>query len=188
MASSSVEPIAIAFENEYVRIVHVTLATGETAPKYTPVATTMIRVDLNSGAVRYSDTVSPEDLERPANADLREIRVELKTAPETKPLRLDAARIEPTRFKVLLENDRVRVVRLRFGPRERGVMVSHPARVLITLTDVSVKLLFADGRTDERGAPAGVAAWLDGETLQTENAALEPLEVVLVEPKGPQGL
>ena len=60
-------------------------------------------------------------------------------------------------------------------------------RVLVTLTEVSVKLLFADGRTDERGAPAGVAAWLDTETLQTENARTEPLEVVLVEPKSAHG-
>jgi hypothetical protein len=50
-----------------------------------------------------------------------------------------------------------------------------------------VKLVFQDGRTDERGAPAGVAAWLEGETLQTENASDQPLEVVLVEPKSARG-
>ena len=66
-------------------------------------------------------------------------------------------------------------------------MVEHPPRVLATLTDVSVKLVFQDGRTDERGAPAGVAAWLEGETLQTENASDQPLEVVLVEPKSARG-
>ncbi len=62
-------------------------------------------------------------------------------------------------------------------------MVEHPPRVLATLTDVAVKLLFADGRTDERGAPRGVAAWLEGETLLTENAGDHPLQVVLIEPK-----
>lgn len=187
MTSSTAEPIQVAFENEYVRIVHVNLAAGETSPKYTPAATPIVSVDLNSGSVRYSDRVSLDDFRRPGNAAVREVRVELKAAPETTPLALDAVRVEPTRFKVVFENDRVRVVRLRFGPRERGVMVSHPPRVLVTLTDVSVKLLFADGRSDERGAPAGVAAWLDGETLQTENARAEPLEVVLVEPKTARG-
>jgi len=166
-----------------VRIVHVNLAAGETPPKYTPAATPIVSVDLHSGNVRYSDI----DDRHPRNTAVREIRVELKSAPETTPLALDAVRIEPTRFKVIFENDRVRVVRLRFGAGERGVMVSHPPRVLVTLTDVSVKLLFADGRTDERGAPAGVAAWLDTETLQTENLQTEPLEVVLIEPKSPHG-
>ena len=183
MASSTSDPIQIASENEYVRIVHVDLAAGQTPPKYAPAATPTVTIDLNSGNVRYSDS----DDRRPHNTAIREIRVELKAAPETTPLALDAVRIEPTRFKVVFENDRVRVVRLRFGPHERGVMVSHPPRVLVTLTDVSVKLLFADGRTDERGAPAGVAAWLDTETLQTENLRTEPLEVVLVEPKSARG-
>ena len=181
--ASSTEPIQVASENEYVRIVHVNLAAGETPPKYTPAATPIVSVDLNSGNVRYSDI----DDRHPRNTAVREIRVELKSAPETTPLTLDAVRVEPTRFKVVFENDRVRVVHLHFGPRERGVMVSHPPRVLVTLTDVSVKLLFADGRTDERSAPAGVAAWLDTETLQTENARTEPLEVVLVEPKSARG-
>ena len=185
--ASTTDPIQVASENEYVRIVHVNLAAGETPPNYTPAATRMVSVDLNSGSVRYSDSVSPDDDRRPGSAAIREIRVELKLAPETTPLALDAVQIEPTRFKVVFENDRVRVVRLRFGPHERGVMVSHPPRVLVTLTEVSVKLLFADGRTDERGAPAGVAAWLDSETLQTENARTEPLEVILVEPKSARG-
>ena len=66
-------------------------------------------------------------------------------------------------------------------------MVQHPPRVLVTLSDVSVKLVFQDGTTDERGAPAVVAAWLETETLQTENASDQPLEVVLVEPKSASG-
>ena len=99
-------------------------------------------------------------------------------------MQLDAVRVDPKRYRVVLENDRVRVVRLRFEAREAGLMVTHPPRVLATLSDVQVKLLFSDGRRDERGAPAGVAAWLEEETLQTENARDEPLEVVLVEPKG----
>jgi hypothetical protein len=41
--------------------------------------------------------------------------------------------------------------------------------------------------TDRRGASAGIAAWLEDETLQTENASNQPLEVVLVEPKNAYG-
>ena len=114
---------------------------------------------------------------------MREIRIELKSAPKAAAMKLDAVRVDPARYKIDFENERVRIVRLGFGPHEKGMMVEHPPRVLVTLTDVAVKLLFADGRTDERGAPAGVAAWLDGETLLTENANSQPLEVVLIEPK-----
>jgi hypothetical protein len=183
---ASPEPYQVAFENEYVRIVHVNLARGQTPPAYTPVSLPLVRVDLNSKRTHYCAT-APDDAASAKLSAVREIRVELKPAPETAPSKLDAVRVDPARYKVDFENDRVRIVRLGFGPRERGLMVMHPPRVLVTLTDVSVKLVFSDGRTDERGAPAGVAAWLDAETLQTENAASVPLEVVLVEPKSTRG-
>lgn len=179
------EPYLVAFENEYVRIVHVTLDAKRSTPQYTPAALPIVRVILDSddprlpqGSTHYCDSTPKR-----GGHSVREIRVELKSPPKTAPMQLDAVRIDPARCKIDLENHRVRIVRLGFGPHEKGMMVEHPPRVLVTLTDVAVKLLFADGHTDERGAPAGVAGWLEGETLLTENANSEPLEVVLIEPK-----
>jgi hypothetical protein len=190
-ASTTRDPYQVTFENDYVRIVDVALAAGQKPPAYSPAATAMVRVDLlpdataaASGRVQFADGPPPDLQGHPAPAPIREIRVELKAPLPAQPLALDAVRVDPARYKVVLDNDRVRVVRLGFGPRERGLMVSHPPRVLVTLTDVAVKLLFADGRRDERGGPAAAAAWLETETLQTENAADTALEVVLVEPKG----
>jgi hypothetical protein len=178
----------ILSENDYVRIVKVSMERGQVAPAYIPAANTMVRIDLRSGPqlgeVRYGDKLWPEGDGAPVAENIDEIRVELKAPVKSSTMRLDAVKIDPKRYRVVLENDRVRVVRLRFEGRESGLMVTHPPRVLATLTDVRVKLLFADGRRDERGAPAGVAAWLEEETLQTENARDEPLEVVLIEPKG----
>ncbi len=168
-----------------MRIVQVTLNAHHQPPKYIPAALPMVRIILESddpplprGSTHYCETV-PDD----RGHTLREIRVELKSAPTVPAMKLDAVRVDPARYQIDFENDRVRIVRLGFGPHEKGMMVEHPPRVLATLTDVAVKLVFADGRTDERGAPAGVAAWLDSETLQTENVNTQPLEVVLIEPK-----
>jgi hypothetical protein len=177
----------VSFENEYVRIVSVSVPAGQAPEEYKPAALPIIRIDLDSRKTQYVDDLSRHLLARPKERAVREIRVELKQAPAPKTLTLDAVRVDPARYKVDFENEKVRVVRLGFGPREKGVMVEHPPRVLATLTDVSVKLEFQDGRTDQRGAPAGVAAWLEGETLQTENASDQPLEVVLVEPKNARG-
>jgi hypothetical protein len=185
------EAYEVISENEFVRIVNVTLAANRKPPDYAPAASRMVRVILESddpklrpSTTRYCETPPDDD----SGLAIREIRVELKSAPKSNPMKLDAVRIDPPRYKIEFENDRVRVVRLGFGPREKGLMVEHPPRVLVTLTDVAVKLLFADGKTDARGAPAGVAAWLEGETLQTENANDQPLEVVLVEPKSGRSL
>ena len=178
------QPYVVMLENDFVRVVSVNLAVGQSPPRYTPASMPMVRVDLTYGKTHYVDKDSPAQI---PNAPIHEIRVELKKAPDADPNPLDAVKIDPNRYRVDFENDRVRIVRLSFGPREKGLMVSHPPRVLVTLTDVAVKLLFSDGRTDERGAPAGVAAWLEAETLQTENARDETLEVVLVEPKSARG-
>jgi hypothetical protein len=177
----------VSFENEYVRIVNVSVPAGKAPDEYTPAALPLIRIDLDSRKTYYVDSSSRREIARQSSKLVREIWVELKAAPPAKALTLDAVRVDPARYRIDFENDRVRVVRLGFGPREKGVMVEHPPRVLATLSDVSVKLVFQDGRTDERGAPAGVAAWLEGETLQTENASDQPLEVVLVEPKSTRG-
>jgi len=51
-------------------------------------------------------------------------------------MELDAVKLDPNRYKLVLENRLVRVMRLRFEAREAGSMVRHPPRVLATLTHV----------------------------------------------------
>jgi acetyl esterase len=171
-------PIDVTFENDYVRIVFVTLTAGEESPRYEPADDPVVRIDLTDGSVRYDEGPLGS-----VAGPVREIRVELKAAPDDERSEGDAIALDPDRYRVELENDRVRVVRLRFEPGEEGLMVSHPPRVLVTVSDVWVRVVFADGRIDERGAPAGLAAWLEAETLQTKNIGDRPLEVVLIEPK-----
>jgi hypothetical protein len=176
------------FENDHVRVVRAILMRGQRARAYSPAARQMVRIKLAPGAlhgsVLFTDKGSPKKANAPVDENIDEIRVELKASVKSRAMELDAVKLDPRRYNVVLENGFVRVVRLRFEGGEVGLMVTHPPRVLATLTEVQVKLLFADGRRDERGAPAGVAAWLEEETLQTENAREVPLEVVLVEPKG----
>ena len=110
----------VSFENDYVRIVNVTIPAGEEPTEYTPASLPLIRIDLDSRKTRYVDSSSRRELARPSEKAVREIRVELKAAPPAKALNLDAVRIDPARYKVDFENEIVRVVRLGFGPREKG--------------------------------------------------------------------
>jgi len=77
--------------------------------------------------------------------NIDEIRVELKTSIKSRPLELDAVKIDPRRYNVVLENALVRVVRLRFEGREAGLMATHPAAGL--------------GDSDERPGKAPVCRW-----------------------------
>ena len=182
---NSPQTYTVTFESDYARIVQVNRDRDTPASAYEPAGLPLVRVILESddprtprGSTRYCES-APDD----SGDSMREVRVELKSRVNPAAMKFDAVRLDPTRYTIDFENDRVRVVRLAFGPHERGMMVEHPPRVLVTLTDVAVKLTFADGHTDERGAPAGIAGWLERETLQTENARDQPLQVVLIEPK-----
>ena len=46
----------------------------------------------------------------------------------------DAAKVAPESFKVLLENDRVRVLEYQIKPGKKDAMHSHPAYIVYTFT------------------------------------------------------
>ena len=95
----------------------------------------------------------------------------------------DPATVDPDHYKVLFENDEVRVLRISYGSHEKSVMHKHPAGVAVFLTDHRGKFTFPDGRTEERSATAGEASWTEAETHLPENLSGEPLELILVEMK-----
>jgi quercetin dioxygenase-like cupin family protein len=69
----------------------------------------------------------------------------------------DAAKVDPTHYKVEFENAQVRILRFHYGPHEKSVMHSHPDSVAMFLTDGSVKFTFPDGKTQDASGKAGVA-------------------------------
>jgi quercetin dioxygenase-like cupin family protein len=100
------------------------------------------------------------------------------------PSELEATSLDPERYRIVLENEHARIVRLGFDPGEEGLMVHHPPRVIVTLTEVHVRMTFEDGSGDEAQVEAGQATWLEAQTLRTANAGSKRVEVLLVEPKG----
>jgi len=47
----------------------------------------------------------------------------------------DPVKLDAKHYKVELENDRVRVVRIRYAGHEKSVMHGHPASVAVFLAD-----------------------------------------------------
>ncbi len=73
----------------------------------------------------------------------------------------DAAVIAPHFYKVVLENDRVRVLEFRGKPGDKTEMHSHPALVYIGLTEGSFRFSLPDDQTVEKNLTAGQAMYLD---------------------------
>ncbi len=89
----------------------------------------------------------------------------------------------PGPYKVEFENDRVRVLRITYGPGEKSVMHEHPPDVAIFLTNLNIKFTFPDGRTEEVHGKAGETRWDAGGKHLPENLSDEPFEGILVEMK-----
>jgi quercetin dioxygenase-like cupin family protein len=96
----------------------------------------------------------------------------------------DPVKVDPKHYQVLFENDRVRVLKIHYGPHEKSVMHSHPDSVVTFLTDEHSKFSFPDGTSQESTAKAGTSLWTPAAAHLPENLSDTPLDGVLVELKG----
>jgi len=96
----------------------------------------------------------------------------------------DPVKVDAKHYKVEFENDRVRVLRITYGPHEKSVMHSHPSSVAVFLTDGSTKFTLADGKTVNGDVKAGMVVWEAGGKHLPENLGDKPFELILVELKG----
>ena len=93
----------------------------------------------------------------------------------------DAVRADPKHYTVVAEDERVRVVRIRYGVGEKSVMHSHPDGVLVPLTDTHVRFTDEAGNTEEVRFKAGEAVLAPATTHLPENLGGEPLEGIVIE-------
>jgi quercetin dioxygenase-like cupin family protein len=81
----------------------------------------------------------------------------------------DPVKVSPQYYKVLLENDQVRVLEYRLKAGEKEPMHSHPAGVVYVLSGAKLKFSYPDGRTEERAAAIGETFWREPITHAVEN-------------------
>ena len=95
----------------------------------------------------------------------------------------DAVKADPQHYTVDFENDRVRVIRIKYGPGEKSVMHTHGPHVAIFLTDNTVRMTLPDGTSSDVTGEAGATSWTDANEHLPENLSDKPFEFVLVELK-----
>ena len=79
----------------------------------------------------------------------------MSTAPKPQPVSADPVKVDARHYTIDAENDRVRVIRARYGPREKSVMHGHPSLVAVFLTSNYGRFTLPDGRSEERSWKAG---------------------------------
>lgn len=98
----------------------------------------------------------------------------------------DASKVNPRSYRVVLENEKVRVLEYRSLP---GLGVcgqgkhSHPAHVTIALSGGKVKLITDEGNMVSAESKAGSVFWAPAETHSVENISGRPMRAYMVEIK-----
>ena len=96
----------------------------------------------------------------------------------------DIVAVSPAHARVLVENERVRVVESTLPPGAKDPMHTHPAGWFYVTRPGSMKVVYADGRKETWAPKAGESGWLPGEGAHTsENVGRSPITFVLVEVK-----
>jgi quercetin dioxygenase-like cupin family protein len=101
-----------------------------------------------------------------------------------KPARQDPVHVDPKHYTVELESERVRVVRVRYGPYEKSEMHGHPALVGVMLTDSQIRFTYPDGTAEDITGNAGQVLQFPAVEHLPENLSSQPFEAVIVELKG----
>ena len=95
----------------------------------------------------------------------------------------DPVKTSPQYYKVLLENNQVRVLEYRLKAGEKEPMHSHPAGVVYVLSGATLKFSYPGGRTEEKAAATGEAIWRDPVTHAVENIGKTEAHAIAIDLK-----
>jgi quercetin dioxygenase-like cupin family protein len=97
---------------------------------------------------------------------------------------LDPVKVDPKHYKVELENDQVRVMRVIIGPHQSTPVHEHVLnRVLAYISDQNIRVTTPDGKSDILRHKPGEVSMGGPAKHKEENLNDTPFEVVVVEMK-----
>jgi len=196
------ERVKVLFENDQVRVLRFSEPGHSKLPMHShpPYVSVSFTADhskytfpdgksseerTKAGAVTYSNELT-HAFENLSDSTSESVMVELKSRPPgaaAVQAEMDPVKADPKHYKVVIDNDRVRILRARYGPHEKSVMHEHPASVAVYMTDGHTKFTLADGTSQENNAKARDTTWADAGKHLPENLGDKPMEVVVIELK-----
>ncbi|PJE65342.1 cytoplasmic protein [Candidatus Saccharibacteria bacterium CG10_big_fil_rev_8_21_14_0_10_47_8] len=96
----------------------------------------------------------------------------------------DPTKSNPDIYKVIFENERVRVLEYKDKPGQKTTPHNHPDSVMYTLSEFDRKLILEDKEITVHKT-AGEVSWLDAQKHIGENIGSTDTHVVFVELKEP---
>ncbi len=96
----------------------------------------------------------------------------------------DPTQTDPDKYKVIFENDPVRVLEYKDTPGDRTSPHGHPDSVMYTLSSFDRRLIHGDQQRDVQ-LQAGRVNWLSAQEHSGENIGTTDSHVIFVELKEP---
>lgn len=100
-------------------------------------------------------------------------------------MKLDPVTTNPDNYKVVFENDQVRVLEYTDKPGHLTTPHEHPDSVMYTLSSFRRRLISDKGKTEVE-IKAGTTGWIFAQTHAGENIGDTDTHVIFVELKGSQ--
>jgi quercetin dioxygenase-like cupin family protein len=144
-------------------------------------------LDWKPGEAKWSPAGGMHIAEITSDKPVTIVEVELKkpgasTKAPASPL--DPLKVDPKSYKVELENDQVRVLRVKIGPKKGVPMHEHSLnRVVVYITDQNFRVTTPDGKAETVQHKAGDVSWGGPTKHKEENLSDKPFEVLVVELK-----
>ena len=95
----------------------------------------------------------------------------------------DPVKVDPAHYKVITENNQVRVLHIHYAPHSKSVMHSHPDGVVVFLNGGKVKFSYPDGKSEVLEMKPGQAQFTPHTVHLPENVSDKAMDAVLVELK-----
>jgi hypothetical protein len=101
----------------------------------------------------------------------------------TEPIKEDPLVTDGDKYSVILENERVRVLRYHDEPGDKTLSHYHPDYVLYAESSFKRRLTFPDSKNVEVDVKAGSVVWMKGHIHIGENIGDTNTDVIIVELK-----
>ena len=98
----------------------------------------------------------------------------------------DPSKVAGDVYKMVMENEQVRVFDVQFKPGQKAVMHGHPNHVVYVLNDYTLDLKLPDGSSQVVPLKAGQAFWMEAGPHAAENIGKTTGRAIVVEVKEPK--
>jgi hypothetical protein len=96
---------------------------------------------------------------------------------------IDPTKTSPHNYRLLLDNDEVRVLEMNLRAGEKDVQHSHQDETVYFITGSRVRIHLADDQSVEADLPNGHVMWHEAWTHTVENVGSSDIRAIIVENK-----